>query len=641
MAVCTSHITACTMDCPDACSLIVSKGLDGRVRIRGNPDHPVTLGFACPKMRTHLKRITSSERITQPMLRTGRQWKSIGWEAALDLCAEKIRIYRKESESILYFHGEGAKGALKQAGHLFFALLGSSRVRGSLCDAAGFSACRKDFGSNRGSALGNLLDSNSIVNWGRDLLRSSIHTAYFVRKAMHKGARVITISPGGDLNARLSHVAICIRPGTDRFLAAAVIRLMMERGKIRPEATDRCSNFGIFSSNVQGISTEGLLDACGISREQADLLYNAYADMHPTSTIIGAGVQRYGHGGQTVRFINALATLSGNMGAKGGGSFFHLSSLKNFNLSWARVENRDQARALRMPLIGQEIAGAHSPPIRMIWVDGANLVNQAPGAAGNAEAFEAIEFKVVVDAFMTDTSSRADLVLPAALMLEQEDVVASYLHDYVHYARPVLDPPGEAMSDFWILTELGRRLDPPIVLPDARSCMEKSLSTPYLGITLEELKERNFIKAQRPEVAYEGMVFDHPGGRCSLPEQLSPEPRAPEGFPLRLLSTLRKRAMHSQILESDQEMPPQVWVAPDCNALAGLDMDRPCWMVSPAGRMRVRVEVMEGLHPEVVLYRRGDWMMKGGGVNRIIEPRLTDMGAGCAFYDQYVCLENG
>jgi anaerobic selenocysteine-containing dehydrogenase len=633
-------ITACTMDCPDACSLVVSQGPDGRIRIKGNPEHPITKGFACPKMHVLLERLMSPKRITFPMLRTGETWARIDWDKALDICAQKIQAYRSEPASILYFHGEGAKGALKQAGHLFFRLLGTSYLRGSLCDAAGYSACRKDFGSNEGSDISTLLDARSIVNWGRDLLRSSIHTAFFLRKARAQGAKVLTISPGGDFNAGLTDTMIRIRPGTDRFLAAAVAQLFMVRNKIHEEVKGHSDNLDAFFRLVLGCNAGDLLKACGVSRNQAELIYNFYADMHPTATIIGAGLQRYRYGGETVRFINALAMLSGNMGIRGGGSFFHLSSLRNFNLSWTQVDRRDKSRAFCMPLIGQEIAQADKPPVRMIWVDGANMVNQAAGAGANASAFEGIEFKVVVDAFMTDTASRADLILPPTLMLEQEDVVASYLHDYVHYARPVLDPPGQARSDFRIFTELGKRLDPPVVLPDAQTCMEQSLNTPWLGITLDELKQQDFVKAKRPEVAYEGMVFGHKDGKYNFLEALHDEPVPPGEYPLRLLSLIRKGSMHSQILPEDQDMPPRVWIAPDCAALSRIDSARPVFLVSPLGRMRVRVEVLEGLHPEVALYRRGDWMKLGGGINRLIDPCLTDMGTGSAFYDQYVRLEN-
>ena len=64
-------------------------------------------------------------------------------------------------------------------------------------------------------------------------------------------------------------------------------------------------------------------------------------------------------------------------------------------------------------------------------------------------------------------------------------------------------------------------------------------------------------------------------------------------------------------------------------------------MVSPSGRLKIALDVMPGLHPETVLYRRGDWMNRGGGVNQLICAGLADIGSGTPFYDQYVRLENG
>ena len=63
-------------------------------------------------------------------------------------------------------------------------------------------------------------------------------------------------------------------------------------------------------------------------------------------------------------------------------------------------------------------------------------------------------------------------------------------------------------------------------------------------------------------------------------------------------------------------------------------------MVSPLGRLKVRVKYLQGLHPEVVIYRRGDWMKFGGGANQLIAAELTDLGDGAAYYSQYVRLEN-
>jgi hypothetical protein len=63
-------------------------------------------------------------------------------------------------------------------------------------------------------------------------------------------------------------------------------------------------------------------------------------------------------------------------------------------------------------------------------------------------------------------------------------------------------------------------------------------------------------------------------------------------------------------------------------------------LVSPLGRLAVVVRLMPGLHPGAVVYRRGDWMSRGGGANQLIASGLTDMGGGAPFYEQYVRLEN-
>jgi len=63
-------------------------------------------------------------------------------------------------------------------------------------------------------------------------------------------------------------------------------------------------------------------------------------------------------------------------------------------------------------------------------------------------------------------------------------------------------------------------------------------------------------------------------------------------------------------------------------------------LVSPLARLNVNVQTLPDLHPDVVIYRRGDWISQGGGVNQLIAARLTDIGSGAAYYDQYVRLEN-
>ena len=633
------QITACTFDCPDACSLVLEQTEDSGLRLLGNPDSPFTRGVMCAKTRRHIRRLRSPSRILKPQLKTRKGWQAIGWEAALDLCAEKIQGLRAEPTAILHIPSDGAKGVLKEAVNLFFAQLGSSRIRGSLCDAAGFIAGVEDFGSRENNDIEDLADAGAIVNWGKDFSRSSLHTAALVHKARRKGARVLTLSPGGEGNDPFCDSRIRIRPGTDRFLAAAVIRRLLAES--RAVDVSSCARHPEkFFELINARTTEDLLAACEVEREDFERLFRLYAEVKPLATLIGAGLQRYRFGGENVRFINALALLSGNVGRSGGGAYFHLHSYRNLDLAWIDGPGHKGRRGFHIAAIGREILSAQRPPVRMIWVNGANVVNQAPGAGETARTFEGVEFKVVVDAFMNDTAQRADLVLPCALMLEQPDIVGSFLHEYVQHAQAVVEPPPEARTDLWIVTELGKRLDPPVAMPSAEECLRAALKSPYLDTSLEELKAKGFVRSNRPRIAYEGLRFAHPDGEYRFPHQLHDEPPPPDGYPLRLLTLVRRTAIHSQILPEDQVHLPSAWVAPDCPALKALDLSQPAALVSPEGRLPVIIRLMPGLHPGAVVCRRGGWMNRGGGVNQLITPGLTDLGGGAPFYDQYVRLEN-
>jgi predicted molibdopterin-dependent oxidoreductase YjgC len=450
----------------------------------------------------------------------------------------------------------------------------------------------------------------------------------------------MTISPGGDESHSYADVHVRVRPGTDRFLAAAVIRLLIENGLISSAILSHTKYHNKFFSLILSHSLNELTAACDVSKRDVQQIFDWYADQQPVATLMGTGLQRYRYGGENVRFINALALLSGNIGRSGGGSYFHLHSYRNLDLTWTRDSEKLPRRSFRFPIIGREIAAAEDPPVKMIWVNGSNVINQAPDSKQIIKAFEKVDFKVVVDAFMNDTAQRSDLVLPSTLIMEQEDIIGSYLHEYVQYVGPVLPAPGEARDDYWILTEVGKRLDPPLDLPNPEDGLRASLKTPFLATTLEQLKEQKCVRSNRPKIAYDGMHFDHHEGKYRFPYLLHTEPAPPPDYPLRLLSLVRRRAIHSQMLPQDQEQLPTVWTAPDSPYLQNLTLQKNVELVSPLGRLGVSLQTMPGLHPDAVLYRRGDWISLGGGVNQLIAAGLTDIGSGAAYYDQYVRLEN-
>jgi anaerobic selenocysteine-containing dehydrogenase len=597
----------------------------------------VTDGVTCSKIQRHLKRLSSPQRLKAPLRKTRQGWKEVSWEEALDLCADKLgSVLEKDPQGMLHVQGQGARGIVKCVVDRFFSSLGCTKTHGSLCDETGIQASILDFGSLEHNTIHALLDARYIVNWGKDLQRSAMHLARLVNRAREAGARHMAIWPGGKGYELTADETVRIRPGTDRFLALAVLRELAELGGLDEERLEQCAGSRAFRGLLKRWSSSELAAACDVSRDSIRRLAEIY-HQERVSSLIGWGVQRHPYGGESVRLINALSWLSRNVGRPGAGVYFNLSSRRFFNLSWLPPEPGH--RSLNLPCIGREIEAAESPPIRAAWLNGTNIVNQAPDSRRLASLFSGIDFVVAVDGFMTDTAACADLVLPSCLMWEEEDVVGSSMHDCLQHAARVFSPPPKVRSDYWIAEELGRRLGSAFAFPSRERCFRQTLGAPFPNVDLDALRRRGYARLEREPVVYAQQTA-HPDGRFHLLEKVSPEPEPEPGYPLRLLSLIRKDAIHSQLLPEEHQVPPQLAVHPRAFGMHRIDLDRPVMLVSPLGRLQVDLVFDSSLHPEAVIYRRGDWMRLGGGVNQLIEARLTDLDGGAAYYGQRVRLEN-
>ena len=633
-----ARISACTYDCPDACSFVVDHDAGGPLRVRGNPDHPFTRGRVCPKGASWPERLARSDRIVRPRLQTGGKLRDISWDAALSLVAGKIEALRATPEAMLLVHGHGYRGALATGSKRFFGQLGASAVRGSLCDEAGIEASLADFGTLAHNDPRDLGSASRIVLWGKDPASSSIHLAALIRQARDAGALVLAIGPGGDASTHLSDGRIRIRPGTDRFLAAWLCRRLLDEGRVPDRLAARAAGLPAFGRLLAKADPDALLAACGLPREAAQALFEFYAEP-PVATLIGWGLQRHLHGGETVRFIDAACFLSGNVGLPGAGVYYNVSSSR-YLADWADLLPAPEtfARAFLLPDLAAELARAE-PRVAFAWVDGTNVVNQVPDARAMASAFAAIDFSVCVDAFDNDTVRRASLVLPPSLAFEREDVMGSCLHHAVNHCAHLAEPPGEARSDYDILRDLGARLSPPVLLPEPEAVLARAIRVPGLSVSLAELRARGFAEADMPAVAFENLAFGHPDGRFHLPENLSPEPPADPDYPCRLLTLVRKEYIHSQIPPETQSGPPAAAAHPGTLAAAGLSGRATGHLATRLGRLPVSLVAEPDIVPGVVVVRRGGWLAQGHNPNVLIEPRLTDLGEGAAYYAQSCRLE--
>lgn len=624
-------VTACTLDCPDRCA-IRCRVEEGAVRLAGDPAHPYTRGFVCQKIRRYPARLRSPHRIREPWLRRGHHLAPATWDEALDAaCAALDEVRRENPASLFFLRGNGSMGVSKTFGSYLFGLLGARGTAGSLCDAAGVAAVEADAGALRMNDPHEIDRAEAVVLWGKNPRASSVHCAAKVAQARRRGTPVLAVNPDRSAVASLADRVVGPRPGTDRFLALAVAKLLLAEGRRGPP-WESAANRPAFEALLAAHGVDDLLAACDVRLADAKALAALYAGTPRVATIVGWGLQRHAFGCDNLRAVHALAFLAGTLGVDGGGLYYSVSSARHYRRPQPPPSG---ARDLVLPDLAAEL-GRADPPVRFAWLSGANPLNQAPDVKALAEAFAAVETVVCVEPFWTETARRAAIVLPPALWLEEEDLAASYWHRGVGAARRVVAPPEGCRTDFAILAEVARRLgvETPYATVDdwLAACLPPS--TPDLAA----VRERGWWLAEEPPVAWRG-GFAHPDGRFRLLESLSPEPAPDPVHPLRFLTLVRPDAMHSQLLPEEQRAPLAVRIHPDTAARLGLEPGCAVRIASATGEIEGEAHLDPGLHPDAVACPRGGWVSLGLGVNEATEARPTDEGPGAAYYATRVRLE--
>ena len=174
--------------------------------------------------------------------------------------------------------------------------------------------------------------------------------------------------------------------------------------------------------------------------------------------------RRYSNGGQTIRALLSLIIITGNIGREGCG--FNYANLQSYvfdsekePLSYYPDKQKDAPfrRKISMAKFAEDISNLSDPEIKFAWIERGNPVTQLPDSSKVINALEKIEFKVVVDQFMTDTAIMADIILPAKGIFEQSDIIGSYWNPYVQFKPKITDPPEEVLPEseiYYHLSEL-------------------------------------------------------------------------------------------------------------------------------------------------------------------------------------------
>lgn len=640
LPVVEQKLTACNRDCPDACGIVATVEGGRITRLQGDPRHPVTRGFLCERTSRFLERQYDPRRLTSPLRRVGDRFEPVSWSVALDEIAGRLLQIRAESgpAAILYYSCGGSMGILKGVVDYFFERFGPVTGKsGDVCTGAGDAAQLTDFGAEDSHDLFDLLNSRCIILWSKNLHVSNVHLLPVLLEARRRGARLISVDPVHHRTADLCDLHVQPRPGGDIPLVLGVARHMFESHAVDPRAGDYCDHLDEFRTLALSRPTADWAQLAGVPVADLLALAREYS-VRPAALLIGWGLQRRRHGSATVRALDALGAISGNIGLPGGGISYYFKRRGAFDLSFAR---RDEVAPRLLPeaRLGPAILAASDPPIRAAWITAANPVAMLPQSHTVAQALASRELTVVVDSFLTDSARCAHFVLPTTTLLEEDDLLGAYGHHWVVESRPVVPPPEGVKSDYAIIQELARRTGLADEFSDDVDTWKRRVLAPVAnrGASLEELRQGPVRNPLAPQLMFPDRRFPTASGKVNLVRELPLDPPVvtPER-PLLLMALSTARAQASQWLPEQQQGPATAVVHPD--AARGFADGDLAQVESEVATLTVRLRFDPRQRPDVLLMDKGGWLSQGRCANALIRAQETDAGGCAVYYDTAVRL---
>jgi len=656
---------------------------DGRLRaIESHPDNRATPEGVCLKGLSYIERVYAKDRILHPLQRTpAGGFERISWDTALDrIVTELISVQdRYGPRSVFFYTGSGSKGLLNEVSKDFWRLFGGCTTTfGDLCWPAGLEATRLTLGDNKHNAPWDLVTASLIIFWGKNPAENNIHQMRFVEEAVDNGARVVVIDPRRTQSAEGAELLIQIRPGTDGALALGIANLLIAR-KATDDAfiRDHVHGFQEFAAMVRDWPPDRVAEITDVPVSVIERLAEMIGSIAPLSICAGFGMQRYTNSAQTMRALIALLVLTGNIGKPGAGWIYAnlqssiFDSVREPITLYPPEADTDPIRvSVSTALLGPEMLEQRDPELRMSWVERGNPVTQNPETSRVLEAFRALDFRVVVDQFMTDTAREADIVLPAKTMFEQTDVINAYWHPYIQIKAKLIEPPGEVRPETEVYWHLAQRLGIPpdeiertIPAPSDKAIEEwlELRLEPFPELSLERLRRGPVLAPGCEDVAWSDLVFPNPSGKIELiseeagsrwgadhlPTYSFHVERPATGnagqYPLQLLTPNTKNRIHSQFgnLPSIRALDADTFaeISPaDAGARGIIDGDRVS-VFNDRGRIEITVRFDHSLRPGCIVIHNGWWLSEGGGINLLSAARETDMGHGAAFHDNAVEVE--
>ncbi len=675
--------SACPHDCPSTCALEVEV-LDGRRigAVHGAADNSYTAGVICAKVARYAERIHHPDRLTRPLLRIGPkgsgQFREIAWDEALDRTAGALAqvAARHGTEAVWPFYYAGTMGLVQRDGiNRLRHAMKYSRQRLTICTSVCEAGWAAGVGGYRGPDPREMAASDLIVIWGCNAVATQVNVMTHVTRARKtRGAKLVVVDPYRNATAAAADMHLAPRPGTDGALACAVMHIAFRDGWADRAYMARFADCPeALEAHLAARGPEWASGITGLSTEQIEAFARLYGSTKRSYIRIGYGFSRSRNGAANLHAVTCLPTVAGTWPHEGGGALWSNRGIYHWDKTLIEgLDVRDLGvRQMDMSRIGSVLTGdrrelGDGPQVHALFIQNQNPVTVCPDSNRVRRGFAREDLFVCVhEQFMTETARWADIVLPATMFMEHDDVYQAGGHSHIQIGPKLIDPPGECRSNHDVVNALAARLG-------ARHPGFEMTAWEMIDATLrasgwpdaQTVLQRRWIDAQPPfEESHFFNGFPQPGGRFRFaPDwaRIGPDharmPRLPDHFaiidapsaahPFRLVTAPARSFLNTSFTETPssrrREGRPTALVHPAEAARLGLTDGGKVRLGNARGEVVVHVRLFNGVQPGVVV-TESIWpseCFEGGiGLNALTSDDPAPPMGGAVFHDTAVWMK--
>lgn len=672
----------CPLDCPDTCAWVATIENGKATKLMGARDHPYTRGALCVKVSKYIDYTRHSDRVTAPLIRTGKkgsgEFRRASWDEALGLIAERFQkdIDQYGGESIWPHMLTGHFGFINGifgAGYRLFNYLGASQNAVTNCSISGDMGIKYTVGYSELEPMA-IRHANLIILWGTNTISTNQHLRPFLEEARReRGAKIICIDPVRTKTAEFADEHVMIRPGTDGALAFGIMNAIVAGG-LHDQAFIDTHTIGWdqLRPRIEAFSTGRAADITGIPEAKIIELAERIASAKPCAIRTMQGLQRHGGGGMAIRAIACIPSITGDWQYPGGGFVYSCGGYfkANFDaLHRPDLRKNKDARVLPVTRTAEALLDLKDPPVKSLFVWSGNPLVSAPDTGRIKKGMERDDlFTVVADHFMTETARYADVFLPCTMQLEHDDLHRAWGHLYVAWNQKAVDPPGDCLPMAEIFRRLARKmgLEEPALYASDAELAEAALSSDHdgmKGITLDRLQKEGFLRQNYSETLPRSEFgFTTPSGKIEfyseamkeygfdpVPtfaepyEALSQDRNTIRQYPFALVTPASHYFLNSVFANfapsTSRQGEQSVSMNMEDASEKGLRDGELVRVHNARGAYHARLIVTEGLPRGVVASPKGQWSGPDGtlaNVNAVVAERDSDMGQGAVFNDNRV-----